>query len=51
MPEEEPMHATIMQEVPETVEKENQPFHALKMIFGPESFCKRQQEAIKTIHG
>ena len=38
-----------MQEVPETVDKEDQPFHVLKMIFGHESFREGQQEAIKTI--
>lgn len=49
MPETQPIHAAIMQEVPDAVAKGDETLHVLKTIFGYESFREGQQEAIQAI--
>ena len=48
-PETQPIHAAIMQEVPDGVDKEEEPLHVLKKIFGHDSFREGQEKAIQNI--
>ncbi|XP_020626444.1 ATP-dependent DNA helicase Q-like 1 isoform X2 [Orbicella faveolata] len=48
-PETQPVHAGIMQGVPDAVSKEDEPLHVMKTVFGYDSFREGQQQAIQAI--
>ncbi|XP_068745692.1 ATP-dependent DNA helicase RecQ-like [Montipora capricornis] len=50
-PHAQPIHASIMQEIPNALTKEDEPLYVLKTIFGYESFREGQLEAIQAIVG
>ncbi|XP_068680749.1 uncharacterized protein [Montipora foliosa] len=50
-PQAQPIHASIMQEIPNALTEEDEPLYVLKTIFGYESFREGQLEAIQAIVG